>query len=149
MSNHYPEWWDTTLTVFNKYTDPQTRVITWYKTVLEGCFWKYIGNKVVIDRVTLETNNTICRIPKNENFLEKYLWIEKPNDLKSNYFTLGRGDIIVKNAVDDEIDEYRQGSRSTDLITKYKELQGCTEIEEIAVNVGGGRNEEHYFVRGI
>lgn len=144
-----PAWWDTTLTVFNKYEDPLTQVVTWHKKVLTKCFWKYVGDKVQINQSVLETNNIICRIPQNIHFLEKYNWVTVPNDEMDAYFTLGRGDIIVKGEVDDVINEYSSGQRSTDLIAKYKELQGCMEIEEVAINVGAGRVIPHYYVKGI
>lgn len=148
-TNPYPVWWETTITIYNRYEDPLTNVISWYSSVVKNCFWKYAGNKVTINNVTLETNNTICRIPKDAKFKEKYEWVQLPNDKMGNYFTLGRGDIIVRGEVSDIIDEYTSGTRSTDLIAKYKELQGCIEVEEIEINTGKGRNNEHYYVRGI
>ena len=147
--NSYPKWWDTTVTIYNKFTDPQTKVIMWYRTVVEGVFWKYVGDKVTINQTVLETNNIICRIRKDDRFKEKHEWIALPNDVMPNFYTLGKGDIIVKGEVADEINEYNQGHRANDLIGKYKQLQGCMEIEEIAINVGGGRGHEHYFVKGI
>ena len=149
MNDVYPEWWETTVTIFNKFKDPHTKVVRWYKTVVEGVFWKYVGDKITIGKTVLETNNIICRIRKDEKFLEKYQWVQMPNDEMENYYTLGKGDIIVKGEVNDIIDEYETGKRSTDLITKYKELQGCMSIEEIAINVGAGRCNEHYYVKGI
>lgn len=149
MNELYPEWWDTTITIFNKFKDPQTKVVRWYKTVVTGAFWKYVGDKVTIGQTVLETNNIICRIRKDSRFLEKYQWEQKPNDQMSNYFTLGNGDIIVKGTVEDDINEYQSGSRSTDLIAKYKKLQGCMSIEEVAINTGIGRCNEHYLVKGI
>ena len=147
--NSYPVWWDKSLTIYNRYEDPLTQVVTWYKNVVSNCFWKYIGNKVTVGDVVLETNDIICRIPKNEKFKEKYEWDKLPNDIMSNYFTLGQGDIIVRGEVSDIINEYIAGKRSTDLLAKYKALQGCMEIQEIAVNVGIGRCSEHYFVKGV
>ena len=148
MSN-YPVWWETTVTVYNKYEDAQTQLITWYRTVVNNCFWKYVGDKVTIDKTVLETDNTICRIPEDARFLEKYQWVAVPNDKMSNFFTLGRGDILVKGEVDDIINEYQTGHRSTDFLSKYKELQGCMVIEEVAINIGSGRNNPHYFVKGV
>ena len=130
--NSYPIWWDTDLTIYNKFTDPQTQLIKWYRTVLTNCFWKYVGDKVSVGNTVLETNDIICRIPQNDKFKEKYEWLNTPNDLMTNYFTLSNGDIIVKGNVADEIDEYKSGKRSTDLIAKYKELQGCMEIQQTA-----------------
>lgn len=149
MSNVYPQWWNTTLTIYNKYTDTQTDVVSWFKYTVEGCFWKYTGDKVTVGQTILETNNIIARIREHEQFLERYQWEQLPNDEMDDYFTLSPGDIIVKGAVEDIIDEYTKGHRSTDLIEKYKRLQGCMEIEEMALNVGGGRNNPHYYVKGI
>ena len=65
-----------------------------------------------------------------------------------DYFTLGTGDIIVKGAVTDEIDEYTSGKRSSDFIKKYKALQGCMEIQHFSIDTGIGRCAEHYYVTG-
>lgn len=149
MNELYPNWWETTITIYNRYTDPQTSVVKWYRTVVKGVFWKYVGEKINIGNTVLETNNTICRIRKDDRFLEKFQWLQIPNDEMSNFFTLGKGDIIVKGEVDDEINEYQSGKRSNDLKAKYKELQGCISIDEIAINTGSGKCNEHYYVRGV
>lgn len=147
--NHYSSWWDSTLTVYNKYTDPVTKVITWHRHVITNCFWKYVGEKVHINNTILETKDIICRIPKREDFLPKYQWEALPNDDMPNYFTLGENDVIINGEVDDIIDEYTAGHRVSDLIKKYKALQGCMTIEKVAINTGGGRGNEHYYVRGV
>lgn len=143
--NSYPVWWDTTLTLYNKFTDTDGRV-TWYRTVLEGCFWKYTGEEVRVNDSVLATKDTICRIRKNSSFLERYEWLKLED--KSEFFTLGRGDILVRGEIDDDINEYEKGSRSTDLLNTYRE-QGCIEITEYRIDTGAGRVAEHYFVRGI
>lgn len=148
MSN-YPVWWETTVTIYNKYTDPQTDVVKWYRHMVSGCFWKNISDKVKVGETTLETNNIICRIPEQSDFMEKYAWVQLPNDEMSGYFTLGPGDIIIKGGVSDVVNEYLSGHRSTDIIAKYKELQGCLEVQEIDIATGTGRNNPHYYVRGI
>ena len=132
--NNYPSWWDTTVTIYNRYEDPQTNVVTWYRHKVDGAFWKYTGNKVVVGNTVLETKDIICRLRKDGAFLEKQDWISNPNDMMSKYFTLAQGDIIVKGNVSDEINEYVSGKRSTDLKKKYKGLQGCLEIQEWANN---------------
>lgn len=147
--NRYPIWWDTTITIYNKFIDPQTRLVSWFGTVVSGCFWKYVGDKITIGETVIETNNSICRIPKSDKYLDRYVWESTPNDQMSNYFTLGVGDIIVKGEVADIVDEYQAGHRSSDLLTKYKKLQGCIVVESFAINTGTGRNEEHYYVKGV
>lgn len=147
MSN-YPIWWEDTITVYNKYTDPQTQVVTWYRKVLTNCFWKYEHQKLTVGETVLETNRTICRIPQNDQFLERYQWEQLFNDTMADYFTLSQGDIVIKGEVEDEVDEYSKGHRSTDLLAKYKALQGCIEIETVSINTKTGTNNKHYLVSG-
>lgn len=146
--NNYPVWWDQDLTIYNRYEDPTTQLVTWYSHTVSNCFWKYLRDVLKVDEVTLETNKTICRIPKDIAFKERHEWINITNDTMGNYWTLGVGDIIVRGAVTDEINEYLSGHRSSDLIAKYKELQGCLQIEAVAINIGPGRCNEHYYVSG-
>lgn len=147
--NNYPSWWNIKVTIYNKFEDPQTNLVRWFRHCVDGTFWKYAGNKVVIGNTVLETKDIICRLRKDDKFLERHEWISLPNDKMADYFTLAQGDIIVKGDVEDEIDEYTSGKRSTDLKRKYKGLQGCLEIQEWANNTGGGRGNEHYYVKGI
>lgn len=144
----YPIWWEDTITIYNKFEDKQTNVVTWFRTVVTDCFWTLSGTKVTIGNVTLDSKSALCRIPKDTRFLEKKDWVKVPNDQMQNYFTLSQGDIIVKGEVDDEINEYLSGKRSTDLLSKYREYQMCMEIQEYTVNTGLGRNNEHYLTRG-
>lgn len=144
----FPVWWDTTVTVYNKYTNTQTSLVLWYKTVLTDCFWKFDGSTIRVGDVTLDSKSILCRIPKSANFLEKQEWIKLPNDQMENYFTLAQGDIIVKGVCEENIDEYTAGHRSTDLLNKYREYQACMEITDFTNNTGVGRNNEHYFTRG-
>ena len=145
----YPIWWDTTVTIYNKSVDKQTQVVMWYKSTVTDCFWQLRGSEVLIGEVSLDSKALICRIPKDARFKEKYEWLNMPNDQKQNYFTLGLDDIIVKGNVDDVIDEYTAGSRSSDLLKKYAGLQGCFKVQKFTNNTGIGRNNEHYLAQGI
>ena len=137
-------WWDSAITLYNQYTDPLTQVVTSYRTVIGqnepklGCFWN----------TAISSSSIICRIPKQENYLDRFSWANLTNDVMADYFTLGRGDILIKGIVEDEIDEYSKGHRSSDLLIKYKNMLECMQIEEFTVNVGPGRVNEHYYVRG-
>lgn len=148
MSN-YPIWWDTPITVYNKYEDVQTHVVTWHRTAIGKAFWKYVKNKVTVGSETLETEKIVCRIRKDSKFLEKSEWVKLPNDMMNKYFTLGSGDIIARGIVSDEIDEYTEGMRSNDFLAKYKTLNECMEVEAVSINVGKGRGNPHYLAEGI
>ena len=144
----FPVWWETTVTIYNKYTDKLTDVVSWYRHVVTDCFWQLTGTEVRMGETLLDSKAITCRIPKDLQFMEKQNWIQLPNDQMSDYFTLAQGDIIVKGECNDEIDEYVKGHRSTDLLGKYREYQACMEITEYSNNTGSGRNHEHYLARG-
>ena len=147
-NNAYPEWWCETVTLYNKHIDKLTSIVTWYRTVLHNCFWANTDNRLTVGDVELKANDVICRIPENEKYLPKKKWIELSNDTMGEYFTLGTGDILIQGEVDDIIDEYRKGYRSTDLISKYKNFQGCININRWSDNTGVGRVNPHYLVSG-
>lgn len=146
--NQYPSWWDSTVTIYNKYTDAATKKVLWVRHVVHDCFWfnrdllTTMGDKVVV------SDSAICRIRVDPLFVPDYVWKDLSDADKLIYYTLGIGDIIVHADVADEIDEYTPGKRSTDLLEKYKRAQDRLVIEKCTITVGGGRGIEHYHVRG-
>ena len=156
VSNFPFPWWDKTVTIYNKLKDPTTQKISWYRNTAENCFWKYINNTYAIggssglssQGIMLETKHIICRIPKSDKYVDKRVWLELSAGERSDYFTLGNGDIVVLGEVTDVIDEYVAGKRSTDLLTKYKEFNECFEIDGFTINVNDGVGLEHYKVSG-
>lgn len=147
--NNYPIWWDSTITLYNRFEDPITQLVTWYKTIIPGCYWDNLHDKVKIGEAVLETNSVICRVRKSEKYVDAETWLLMPEDIKGNYFTISQQDIVVLGEVNEEIDEYHSGTRSTDLLAKYKKLQRCFEISAFVNNTGLGRGNEHYFLRGL
>ena len=152
MSDAYPLWWDTTLTIYNRYIDDITYETFWYKHYIDNCFWKNTYDEVRIGTTVLLSNVNICRIPQSDNFMEYGKWRELSKADKPNYFTLCQGHIIVKGEAEETIDEiYPDGRnviRSTELIKRYTLTDGCMEIDNFVINIGGGRNNPHYFVKG-
>lgn len=146
MSN-FPQWWDSTVTIYNKYTDPDTRIVTWYKTVLDNCFWRNVQDLNTSGNTSTDTFSLICRIPKNSKFKPSGEWLEDPN--KNSYFTLTQGDIAVVGNCPDIIDEYQSGQRSSDLISKYHKSDSCMEIKRVAYNTMSGMLNPHYCIRGV
>ena len=142
--NNYPIWWNTTVTLYNRH-EAKNGEITWYRTVLTGCFWKYITDYTRTADATEMTKVLLCRVRKNNNFLVDHEWYESTD--KETYFTFNEGDILIEGEVEDTVDEYTKGSRSSDLLKKYKSR--CAQITECRINVGEGRVSEHYVVRGI
>ena len=147
--NTYAPWWDDTITLYNKYIEPGTNRVSWYRHVISDCFYKHTVEKLTVGKTTIDSDSTICRIRVSDKFIDKKSWVNLSPAEKSERFTLGAGDIIVADETDFEIDEYVSGKRSSDLIKANKEWPGCFTIESININVGGGRGNEHYHVRGV
>lgn len=146
-------WWDKTITIYNKFIDPTTQRVTWYRTVVENCFWKQVNDLYNMGRygmstvgIQLEVKEIVCRIPQDDRYVNKKAWKELED--RTNYFTLGNGDIIILGDVDDNIDEYTTGQRSTDVLAKYKEVDEGLEIYTYVDNVRTGVTLPHYRVVG-
>jgi hypothetical protein len=146
--NHYPKWWNTTITLYNKFTDNELKKVVWYRHVIDGCFYKHDKESIMFSNTKLVSDVSVCRIPVSDKFKGRREWLKLSDDERYSFFTFGTGDIIVVDEVDFEIDERIKGRRSSDLIQEYSEWPGCFIIETVNVNVGGGRGNEHYHVRG-
>lgn len=145
--SRFPIWWDSTVTLYNRYEDPTTQLVTWYRTTLSDCFWKtnVLTTYDRTDSVRGYTNSIICRIPKSNDYYSAYEWKRLNNNDRSNSFTLQTGDILVNGDVDDDINEYVKGQRSSDLVDRYKDM-GVIRIENVADNSDELRNLPHYLV---
>lgn len=146
--NHYADWWDDTITLYNKYIDPVSKKVTWYRHVIPDCFYKHTIEKITVGNTTIDSNVTICRIRVSDKFIDKKTWMSLDSSERAELFTLSVGDIIVADAIDFEIDEYSKDKTSSKLINQNTEWPGCFTIETVNINVGGNRGNEHYHVRG-
>ena len=144
--NNYPIWWDANITIYNKHEAANGR-ISWFRKQLSHTFWKLTGQKVIVGEIVMDSDAVICRIPKNDAFLDKATWDALSDLEKADTFTIAPGDIIVYGNVSDTVDEYVSGQHSTDLMAKYK-TTGVMLVERLNIDVGIGRGQEHYYVRG-
>lgn len=137
-------FWNKTITLYNKYED-KSGLITWHRHKLEHCFFKATKNKTNVGSLQIESNQSIVRIPEQRNYLSPYDWARLQEEKQSEYITLQCGDLIFLGDVAEEIDEYTEGARSSDLIAKYKAL-GSMSIGY--VNINNFAPGAHYLVRG-
>ena len=138
-------FWDKTITLFNKREDEQTGIVRWYRYVINGCFVKRTNNKINIGDVQLQTDDTIIRIPEQNNYLTPQQWSDTPNDKIKGFITLQTGDLIFLGKIVEDIDEYTSGLRSSDLIAKYNKT-GSVFIT--SVNINTFLPGAHYLIRG-
>ena len=147
-----PPWWNTTITIYNHYEDPITNHVSWMSTIVHNCFWKINNDSVFVNQTNSSSfslkNVVLCRIPKNDNYLNPYDWKRLDNETMKTKFTLQNGDFIVKGEVHDIVDEYTKSQRATDIKDKYKEL-GVMTINTISDNSDDARGIPHYMVGEI
>lgn len=146
--NSYGDWWDSTITLYNRVKDSNGK-IKWYRHVIDDCFYRHTLDKITMKNTTITSDVSVCRIRVSEDFIPKRQYDELDEISKATMFTVSVGDIVVPEETDFEIDDYKQGSRSSDLKEKFKAYPGCFTAETVSINVGGGRGNEHYLIRGV
>lgn len=144
----YPAWWNTTITIYNRYEDAVTQLVTWYRHVIPNCFFQNTYNVSIGNQTVARVNETITRIPESTMYKDYAEWYQGEKIELPNYFTLQQGDIIIRGVVDDVINENKKGMYSTDLISKYRKLGICTVVKAFQDNTGGGRGTPHYKAIG-
>ena len=119
-------YWTDTVTVFSKTTAENGRV-NWISEVYSNCFWKSRALRERSGGAEFSLNGYVCRIPGI---------IDGVNI----------GDIIVYGAVNDAIDEYSTGKRSSDLIQKY--TGRCMTVSAVRFNKGPVPSLNHLYTEG-
>lgn len=147
--NNYGQWWNSTITLYNKFKNPDDNKIYWYRHVIKDCFYNHSQNEIVVGQSKIASDVSVCRIRVNDSFKDKRSWNELNSSEKEQFFTLAPGDIIVADETEFEINEYEKGKRSSDMMAEYKEWPGCFTVKSVNINVGGGRGNEHYLARGV
>lgn len=138
-------YWNDTITLYNKFEDTQTGVISWHRHTVEGCFVKRTNNRIKVGGVQKQSDYTIIRIPEQENYLPPHKWAELSANDTTKYMTLQSGDLVFLGNINDEMNERSEGRRSNDIIAKHQAL-GSVFIK--SVNINTDLLNAHYYVRG-
>lgn len=125
---------NTSMSVFNRYTDSFTKAVTFKKHVISNVFW---DDTIVVqqDQGYDKTNKVAVYIPKDKNDLSNYVNAKQYN---GNGWTLQTGDFIVKG----EVIETE--------ITGIKDLKNydAFTITEIDDKDYGSSNMHHFEIKG-
>ena len=127
------------ITVYVPFTDPVTRITSWYRYKAPRCYYGSSRIQAFADKELYKLNKTLVRIPKRSDFIAYKNWANIPD--RVNSFTLDVGCIIVKGDVGDDIPENNSGA---ELLKKYRP-------EAFIVNTfkdNTGSPGEHYFASG-
>lgn len=147
-SAKYPRWWDRRITLFIKYIDPETDIVTWYRKVINNCFFKETVTRTSSGNTITQKAESILRIPETPLYKDPATWHAMGESERKSYFTLKSDDVVIAAEVFDIPDEYTAGKRMSEFLEKYKKLYPCFEIDVVNINVGTGRGIPHYHVGG-
>ena len=75
----YPIWWDTVITIYNRYEDSSTQYVTWKKHIIPNCFVKLVTTQISGGQIIYNSSNAIIRIPQNNIFKDYADWVMIPN----------------------------------------------------------------------
>lgn len=140
----YPPSWADTVTLYNQHrsdADGRTKTV-WLRTVLYGCFYGSQKRQQLDGMTLISVDTHLVRIRATENYKSPDEWHRLSLDQAPLYFTLGKGDVIVKGEVDDSIPDNRSASG---ILSKYPD---AFEVAEAKDNSGPGRFSAHYYGGG-
>lgn len=132
---------DETITVYNSYVDPTTRFNVYIPTVIRGVSWFGSLKAKATEHGLVSANEYSLRIPFSSDFGGKQFLPPKEYQAledKSGYFTLAKGDTIVRG------DHSEIGTKPAKLSEKYDDV-----ITVVSVT-GNGRTPfaQHWRVIG-
>ena len=137
----YPPSWADTVTLYNQHrTDIDGRARTvWLRTVLQGCFYGSKKRQQLSGMTLVSVDTHLVRIRASARYKPPAEWRRLTSDQAADYFTLGKGDVVVKGEVEDSIPDNRSAS---DILNKYPD---SFEVNEVKDNSGPGRFSAHYY----
>lgn len=121
----YPEWWNRTVTLYNKYKDENNKV-KYNRVVVDGCFVSRGTLKQLNGTISINDSSYVCRFRYKD-------------DLKIN-----TGDIIITKVVEDEIDENDVNKTSNKLLKKYLDESFVVKNTKINLDI----DPKHYYASG-
>lgn len=125
---------NTSISVFNKYTEPNTRDVSYKKHLIKEVFWDdSLGINLNAGYENADKVNAY--IPFDKNDLSEY---KEPKEYNGTGWTLQNGDYMIKGEVD--IDE----------VKGIKDLSAYEVFEITVVDVKdfGSYNMQHFEIRG-
>ena len=140
MNNPIP-YWNDTVTLCSKLAgrDSTTKLDTWKKTVLHGCFFKQVVQHDISGTTVSVGTSSVCRIPKNPAYKPYHEWKEDISD----GFSISTGDYIFKGELSEDVN----ADNITSLYNSHK--PNAIQIRAVSDNSDFMGLVEHYRVEGV
>ena len=125
---------NTSMSIFNKYTEPFTRKVTFKKHLIDYVFWddtKAVDQNDGYDK----SNKVVVYVPKDINDLSKYI---KAKNYNGTGWTIQNGDFIIKgDVVEIEVSGIKELSQYETFI-----------IKSFSDKDYGSKNMHHFEIKG-
>lgn len=91
------------ITIYNRYYDKVNDVDRYQRTVIRGVNWQGKRNATVSDKGLNRDDSILIFIDKLDNYVSPKRFARLTDDERSNCFTFGSNDLIIKGEIDFEI----------------------------------------------
>jgi hypothetical protein len=131
---------NTSLTIYNAYTDATTRALKYQRSVISACLWenRKAANRAASGDIANDQAAIYIPFSVGANHLAPIAWLAA----KTGKWTLAVGDYVVKGAVTDEITTSPSFTISN-LKAKYDNVLSITSVDEMDM---GRPNLRHWEV---
>ena len=119
-------YWNTEITLYSRSVSAKGEV-SWRASYHRKCFWQKKTMRERIDGAEFKPASIVCRIP--QPFPE-----------------VNVGDIIICGRVNDVINEYATGKRSTDILKKH--AGNAMLVSDVHINRRGFAGLDHLYAGG-
>lgn len=129
---------NSSMTIFNKYTNPTTKNVLYKATTINNVFWDSIESVTERNGANKE-DEVVVYIPFDKNDISNYVEPKEYNGVDSTW-TLKEGDIIIKG-------DYSSTIPTIDKIQELKDYEAFT-IYLVDIKDYGSYNMQHFKIKG-
>lgn len=119
----------TDITVYNKYYDKVNDVDRYQKAIIRGVNWQGKRNATVSDKGLNRDDSILIFIDKLDNYVSPKRFDRLTDEERSNYFTFGLNDLVVKGEIDFEITGIKPNSIA-DLERQFDDVVNILGVQE-------------------
>ena len=114
------------LTIYNKFIDPVTRLEKYQRAEIEDCYWedRKAINRSKVGAIANDSAMVVIPMVQGANYLKPVAWQALVS--KTGKWTLQTGDVMVKGAITDEISS---SFTITALTKKYNDVITITSVD--------------------
>ncbi len=131
-----------TITVWNKWRNPETNKDEWFRHVITGCSWEHKAVREVDGQTARLASVFSVLISENPQYRAAGEWA----DDKITFFTLQEGDLVALGVQSAEI---TGAAPNTESAVRQNLAPEVFTIRVFVDNTGGYKRGKHYYLEGV